>query len=51
MTLAETEAYYETLNVAQAVRFNSLVRTALRLGKPIEGAYEYAHTIMTMEED
>lgn len=46
MTQTEAEVYYETLNTKQTVRFNLLVTTALKLGKPIEGAYEYAHTIM-----
>lgn len=46
MTTQEAETYYETLDVNQAHRFNELVKIALKLGKPIEGAYEYAKTIM-----
>lgn len=46
MTVEETQAYYDTLTVEQARRFNLLVEVALKLGKPIEGAYQYAHTIM-----
>lgn len=46
MTTQETEAYYETLTAPQAQQFNLLVETYLRLGKPIEGAYEAAKTIM-----
>lgn len=49
MTLEETQAYYETLDAAQATRFNLLVKVGLKLGKPIEGAYSYAHTVMTTE--
>lgn len=46
MTLKETEIYYSKLNGPQAFRFNELVRVALKLGKPIEGAYDYAKTLM-----
>lgn len=46
MTVKEAEAYYEKLSVGQAQHFNLLVKIGLQLGKPIEGAYEYAHTIM-----
>ncbi len=49
MTLAETQAYYDELTIPQAKRFNLLVSVALKLGKPIEGAYSYAHTIMEKE--
>lgn len=51
MTQAETEAYYAQLTAPEAVRFNALVETYLKLGKPIEGAYEAAHTIMTSPPD
>lgn len=46
MTVKEAEAYYEKLSVGQARHFNLLVKIGLQLGKPIEGAYEYAKTIM-----
>ena len=46
MTLEEAEAYYEKLTAAEATRFKALVMAALTLGKPSEGAYEYAHTMM-----
>lgn len=46
MTTKEAEAYYEKLTVNKAHQFNLLVQVALTLGKPIEGAYEYAKTIM-----
>jgi hypothetical protein len=46
MTVQETETYFEKLTAEEATRFNLLVTVALKLGKPIEGAYEYAHTIM-----
>lgn len=46
MTVKETEAYFETLTAKEAHRFNLLVEVGLKLGKPIEGAYEYAKTIM-----
>lgn len=46
MTVKEAEAYYDKLSVGQARHFNLLVKIGLQLGKPIEGAYEYAHTIL-----
>jgi hypothetical protein len=46
MTKKEAEDYFEKLDAGQALRFNLLVEVALKLGKPIEGAYEYAKTIM-----
>lgn len=46
MTVPEAEAYFENLNATQAIRFNLLVKTALMLGKPIEGAYDYAKLFM-----
>lgn len=49
MTVQETEAYFEKLTVAEAHRFNLLVTVGLKLGKPIEGAYDYAKTIMEGE--
>lgn len=50
MTVTEAEEYFDTLSVAEAERFNLLVTVALKLGKPIEGAYEYAKTIMEEEQ-
>ncbi len=50
MTVQEAEKYYEDLSVVQAQRFNLLVKIGLQLGKPIEGAYSYAHTIMEDEK-
>jgi len=47
MKYAEANKYFETLNDAQRVRFNTLVKVGLQLGKPIEGAYSYAHMIMS----
>lgn len=46
MTQNEAEAYFKTLSTAEAHRFNDLVKIGLTLGKPLAGAYEYAHTIM-----
>lgn len=46
MTVAEAEKYYEDLSVGQARHFNLLVSIGLKLGKPIEGAYDYAKTIL-----
>jgi len=46
MTLEETEIYYETLTASEARHFNLLVTLGVKLGKPIEGAYQYAKTIM-----
>ncbi len=46
MTVGEAEDYFATLSAAEAQRFNLLVETYLKLGKPIEGAYEAAKTIM-----
>lgn len=46
MTQQEAEIYYDLLTVEEAYRFNLLVETGLKLGKPIEGAYEYARVIM-----
>ncbi len=46
MTVKEAEDYYAELSVGQAQHFNLLVKVGLQLGKPIEGAYDYAKTIM-----
>lgn len=46
MTVKEAEKYFEALTASEAWRFNSLVKVGLKLGKPIEGAYDYAKTIM-----
>lgn len=51
MTQPEAEAYFEKLTAAEAHRFNLLTSIALRLGKPTEGAYEYAKTIMEAENE
>lgn len=50
MTVKEAEEYYEKLGVREAYRFNLLTEVGLKLGKPIEGAYHYAKTIMEGEE-
>lgn len=49
MTVKEAEEYFEGLNAKQAQRFNLLTEMYLNLGKPIEGAYQAAKTLM--EED
>lgn len=46
MTVVEAEKYFGTLNDGGKARFNMLITIALKLGKPIEGAYEFAKTIM-----
>ena len=46
MTNTEAQEYFNKLTALEAVRFNLLVSTALKLGKPIEGAYEYAKSFM-----
>lgn len=51
MTVGEAEDYFEKLSAGEAQRFNLLVETYLKLGKPIEGAYEAAKTIMEEEKD
>jgi len=51
MTVAEAEEYYEPLTAGEAHRFNMLVTIALKLGKPIEGAYDYAKMIMESEDE
>jgi hypothetical protein len=51
MTVEETEIYFEALTPSEARRFNLLVTVGLKLGKPIEGAYEYARTIMEDEKE
>jgi hypothetical protein len=51
MTVAEAEEYFEKLSPAQAHRFNLLVEIGVKLGKPMEGAYEYAKTIMESEDE
>lgn len=49
MSSTEAEQYFAKLSVEKAKRFNLLVSVGLKLGKPIEGAYEYAKTIMEDE--
>ena len=51
MTLKEAEDYYDKLDVGDARRYNLLVSIAIKLGKPIEGAYSYAKTIMEDEKN
>lgn len=51
MTTQEAEKHFETLSIKQAHRFNLLVSVALKLGKPIEGAYDYAKTIMESDNE
>jgi len=50
MTVAEAEEYFATLSAGEAQRYNLLVETYLKLGKPVEGAYEAAKTIMEEEK-
>lgn len=50
MSVTEAEAYYDKLTVKEAHRYNLLVSVGLKLGKPIEGAYDYAKTIMDEEK-
>lgn len=49
MISKEIQDYYDSLNIAEARRFNLLVTVGVKLGKPIEGAYIYAKTIMEEE--
>lgn len=51
MTVKEAEEYYETLDAKQATRFNLLVEMYMKFGKPIEGAYEAAKTVMEEEKN
>lgn len=46
MTYKETKEYYSKLDSGKKARFNLLVTIAAKLGKPAEGCYDYAHTIM-----
>lgn len=50
MTEKEAEKHFATLSPNEARRFNLLVSVALKLGKPIEGAYAYAKMIMESGE-
>jgi hypothetical protein len=50
MTVAQPEKHYADLSAKEARRFNLLVFVGLKLGKPIEGAYDYAKTIMDSEK-
>lgn len=50
MTVQEAEEFYEGLTAKEAQRYNLLVETYLKLGKPIEGAYEAAKTVMEEEK-
>ena len=51
MTFKEAEVYFDKLTPAEAHRFNLLAEIGLKLGKPIEGAYQYAHTRMEGEKE
>lgn len=51
MTRKEAEEYYDKLTVKEAHRFNLLVSIARKLGKPDEGCYDYAKTIMESEKN
>lgn len=51
MTVAEAEDYFKALPEAKRVRFNTLVKVGLQLGKPFEGAYEYAKTVVESENE
>lgn len=46
MSVTEAQAYFDKLDAKQARRFNLLVEVGIKLGKPIEGAYDYAKTVM-----
>lgn len=46
MTYEEAKKYYDGLPENKRARFNVLVGIGAKLGKPAEGAYSYAHTIM-----
>lgn len=46
MSIDEAEIYFKKLKPNQRQQFNLLVRVGLKLGKPFEGAYEYAKTII-----
>lgn len=50
MSVEEAQEYFDKLTPSQARHFNLLVTVGLKLGKPIEGAYSYAKTIMESEE-
>ena len=51
MTVKEAEEYFEPLSAAEAQRFNLLVTIGMKLGKPIEGAYDYAKTCMEKDKE
>lgn len=46
MTAHEAEEYFDKLSAAEGRWFNCLVKIGLILGKPTEGAYSYAKTVM-----
>lgn len=47
MIIPEAEIYFNKLPKNKRARFNVLVKIALKLGKPFEGAYDYAKTILS----
>ena len=49
MSLDEATEYFGTLTDAQKIRFNLLTNIGLKLGKPIQGAYLYAKTMLEVE--
>ena len=51
MTVTEAQAYFDKLDAQEAKHFNLLVSVGLKLGKPIEGAYDYAKTIMESKDE
>lgn len=51
MTVAEAEEYFNSLPENKRVRFNTMVEMYLKLGKPFEGAYEAARTVMEGENE
>lgn len=51
MNVKEAQEYFDKLDAKEAQRFNLLVSVALKLGKPIEGAYSYAKTIMESKDE
>lgn len=49
MSLDEATEYFDTLTDAQKIRFNLLTDIGLKLGKPIQGAYLYAKTMLEVD--
>lgn len=49
MTITEAQKYFHSLPEKKRVRFNTLVKLGLQLGKPFEGAHDYAKVVMEKE--